>query len=251
MPFRVSVDIDGVIWKMDTLALGASDLDKPLAIFGGYMKKKAIERYKAQAFAPLAETTLKARAQRGIQSMERKLQSDVRRAFKRARKSRGRAPRGLLGSILSDRAAERAMEDVLSSQTRGAQNRMAVLAAFQDKHRRGLKEKVNAKPLSIKQSASLDARTARAVARSVGRPILGGLPRTLQVTVNKGEMTLRSRTHQEWSEAHNEGATVGHGAKLPKRQTIVFEDSDKDVLVSILKDHLLIPIQKGMHGPGY
>src|SRR5262249_25960681 len=142
-------------------------------------------------------------------------------------------------------------EDVLSQGTRGVQNRMSVLAEFQQHKRTSLKDRVQGQRLSLKQQVSLGQREARAVMKAVGRPILGGLPNTLVVHVGLGNVTLTSRTREKWSKAHNEGATVGHGAQLPERRTILVEESDLRVLESILKDHLLLPFEEGMHGPGY
>ena len=138
--------------------------------------------------------------------------------------------------------------------SRGAKNRLAVLAEFTRKHRKGssrLMEAANAQPLTLKQSQSLAVRTVRAVSKAVGRPILGGLPETLEVEVNGATVTLASRTRKHWTDVHNEGGEAGRGAKIPQRQTIVLEDSDVEILISMLKAHMLLPVQEGMQGPAY
>jgi hypothetical protein len=253
--FSVNVDIEGLQHKFDTTAELADDLDKPLRVFGAYLLRKTRARYKAQAFAPLAESTIEARAKKGLQTLERGLKRDVRRAFGRARAARGK--RGLVARLLSSQS-QRALDDVLATQSRGVQNRQAVLAEFE--RNRGarwgakggkLADRVQAKSLNINQRIGLLQREARAVMRQVGKPILGGLDRTLQIFVEEASVTLKSATHEEWSEAHNAGATVGHGAKLPERKTIFVEQSDLEVLRSILIDHQLIPFQEGLEGPGY
>lgn len=254
--FTIVVNIDGLERKFDTLAELADDLEPPLRMFGAYLLRRTRARYKAQEFAPLAESTIQKRANKGMHSLERKLQGDVRKAMRRARKSRNE-PRGVLAKIF-ETANDRAMQDVLSSSSRGAQNRLAVLAAFQQHHgstwgKKGgvLADKVQAKSLSLKQNISLLQREGRAVMRQIGKPILGGLDRTLMIDVDEDTVTLKSQTHQEWSAAHNEGATVGRGAKLPERKTIFLEASDLDVFESILKDHHMVAFDEDLQGPGY
>jgi hypothetical protein len=255
--FTVVVNVDGLNRRFDTLADSVADLEKPLAIFGGWLKRRAIDRYKAQNFAPLAESTIEKRAQKGLHSLERKLVGDVKKALRNARQSRQREPQGFLARLLQQKQSL-ALEDALSVGTRGAQNRLAALAAFQSHHaanwgKKGssFAERIQAKPLSIKQSISLSQREARAVMRAVGQPILGGLPRTLVVIVGAGTVTLRSATHEKWSAAHNDGATVGHGAQLVERKTVLLEDSDMEVFASILKSHMLVAFDSGLHGPGF
>lgn len=246
MGWSVSVNLDGLNRKFDTLADSAGDLEKPLAILGARLKQKALKRYKAQNFAPLAESTINKRGQRGMQSLGRKLHSDVRKAMGRARKARG--PRGLLERLLTSKA----MEDMLSSQTRGVKNRLAVLQEF-ERHLDplGLKEQAQGQKLTLKQQASLSQREARAVMRAVSKPILGGLDKTLVVIVRDGSVTLESATHQEWSEAQNSGGAVGHGAQLPARRTVFLEQDDITFFEAVLKAHLLLPFEKGLQGPGF
>lgn len=255
--WTVVVELDGLNRKLDTFADSAGDLEKPLGIFGAHLRRRALERYKAQNFAPLAESTIEKRALKGMHSLGRKLQGDVRKALRRARQARQREPKGFLARLL-DQKQSLALEDALSVQTRGVQNRLAVLAEFQRHHglnwgKKGgtFADRIQAKPLTFKQNISLAQREARAVMRAVNQPILGGLPRTLVVVVESGTVTLRSATHEKWSEAHNQGATVGHGSKLPKRETIKLESDDVEVLVAILKHHLLLPFAEGMHGPAF
>lgn len=244
MGWPVTVNVDGLNRKFDTMAIGAADLEKPLKIFGGYLKAKAKRKYAEQNFEPLAESTLQKRMHKAMAIVERKLHRDVKRAFKRARLARGESGKSGAAGLL---------QDALGVNTRGVQNRLAVLAAFQRKRgaRIGLKQLAEGRALTLKQQVSLDARTSRQVDRTVNGKILGGLDKTLVVIVEGGTVTLRSATHQEWSEAHNEGATVGHGAREPQRETIKLEPSDLDVFESILKAHLLLPFERGLQGPAF
>lgn len=259
--FTVQVEVDGAIHKLDTLAESARDLEKPLQIFGEYLRRRSLDRYKAQAFEPLAESTIDKRAQKGLQIMEGKLRRDLARAQGRQRKAEGgqRSSGGLLGRALGALGAGGVTSEAAPAISRGVANRLAVLAEFRRRHgmhsikggRSRVVEAAGLQPLSLKQRQSLSMRTVRQVASTVGRPILGGLPQTLEVQVTAGAVTLRSRTREEWSDVHNEGGGAGHGAQIPERKTIEVESSDLDVFVSILKTHLLMKVTEGMHGPGF
>lgn len=234
----IQVNVDGVVHKMDTLAERARDLDRPLKRFGAYLRKRAIERYKAQDFTPLAESTLRARAQEGLNSLERKLEKDVRKAEKR---SRPQAKPSFL-----QRALGIASPAILGPASRGVRNRESVLSEFRRRHRRGsegLKGSAGGKALSVKQLASLDRREEKAVTKAMNAPILGGLPGTLVVEVQRGTVTLVSRTREHWTDVHNKGGTAGHGAKIPKRETIKLEQQDLAVLKQILEGWLVEPLQ--------
>jgi hypothetical protein len=233
--FSVVCNIDGLVRKFDTLADSAADLERPLRMFGSYLRKKALARYKAQDFPGLATSTIEKRAQKGLRTLERKLNRDLRKAIGRARVED--APKGILGRLFG-----RNIPDPGALETRGVKSRIAVLAEFQKRHRpQGeLAARTGLKPLSIKQLASLGNREDRAVAKAVGGPILGRLPQSLVVTVGEGSVTLESRTHEKWTEAHNKGGAVGHGAVLPKRETVKVDATDLDVLGEILVEHHLL-----------
>jgi hypothetical protein len=214
------------------------------------MKRRALERYSAQNFEPLAEATIHGRVKQGLASMESKLKSDLKKAVKRS--SKERAPRGFLERVFSS-GAGRGLDTALGV-SRGAKNRLAVLTEFTQRHRSAknrLEAGADAKPLTLKMQQSLALRTMRSVSKKVAKPILGKLPATLEVLVSGAKMTLASRTGQHWTEIHNEGGQAGSGSKIPARPTIFIEDSDLEILVALLKDHMLLEVQAGMQGPGY
>lgn len=234
--FWCKVNLDGVEHKMQTLALSAADLEEPLRVFGAYMLKKAKRKYEAQNFPPLAQSTIAHRVSKGMRSIERKLNRDLRRA--------------------GNKLGKGVIEQIAAQSSRGYKNRAAVLGAFQRQHgfrltKTGLDQRANLQELSVKQAASLTERTARAVDKAVNKPILSGLVDTLNFDVSGGSMTLRSTTAREWSNVHNAGGQAGHGATIPKRETIAIEPVDLEVLASILKSYLLLPFQEGLQGPGF
>ncbi len=239
MPFTINVNVDGVVRKMDTLANSAADLSPALKRIGGYLKANALRRYKEQGFAPLAQSTLDKRAAKGLHTLEHKLGYDLKKAKRRAwdsRRAEGRSPRGAIARVLSrltlgDLAGEQAVNS-----TRGVQNRLAVLEEFGRRHRSG----VGGRVLSAAQTKSLNARETRAIAKQINKPILGGLPRTLNFKVANGSVTLKSETYQHFTEVHNKGGGVGNGASVPARTTIEVDESDIAVFKAILVEELMM-----------
>lgn len=239
----VKVEVDGVIRKFDTVAKTCEDLTPALRRFGGYLRKVALARYKEQAFPGLAQSTLDKRAQKGLQKLERKLEKDYRKAKRRAwdsRRASGASPRGVIARTL----ARLTLGDMVGAQAvasaRGVQSRLKVLEEFRKRHRGG----EGGAKLSEKQQASLDAREERAVAKAVGGKILGDLDRTVGTEIKRGSLTLKSTTHQGFSEAHNKGGTVGNNAKLPKRETIKVDGNDLAVFRGILIEELLMAFEE-------
>ena len=236
----VKVNIDGIERKFDTLANSAEDLTPALKRMGGYLRQRALAKYAAQDFPALSDATVQKRAARGLKSLERKLKRDVGKQKKRAwdkQRDAGLAPRGAVMRALARLTLGDLMAQQAVASSKGVRNRQAVLDEFNRRHRGG----ESGAKLSDAQSRSLNAREQRAVAKAVGGPILGQLPRTLKVTVARGAVTLESRTYQDFSEAHNKGLSTGHGAKMPQRTTIKLDSQDLDILRSILVEEMLIP----------
>lgn len=248
----IYVDVEGAVHKFELAAEQASDLTKPLKIMMSRLRKRAVERYKAQGFAPLAQSTLEKRAEKGLRQMREKLTADLEKTFGKVVAER-QGKKGMF-TRLFEGAEGRTTDAVLAGGARTVQNRRAVLAVFQQRHgagRGGLMAVAAGKKLTLKQGQSLATRTVKQVQKAVNKPVLGDLAGTLFGSVNGDEGTLKSRTGHEWSEVHNKGGTAGHGAQIPQRETLKIEQSDLDFFVSVLKDHCLLPFAAGMHGPGY
>lgn len=241
----LTVNVEGALRKIDTAALAAEDLHKPLAIFGGRLKKRAVGRWQAQDFPPLADATVKKRAERGLQKLGQKLEADLKKATGRAQ--RERAPKGLLAAIIGAPG----MTSAVTQETRGEKNRRAVLQEFQRLHVKrvsgqmkgnGFQRVMGGQALTLKQQVSLAGRAQRAIAREVGKPVLGQWPRTYHVMIEGHRLTLVAATHEHWTQVHNEGGAAGKGAKEPPRPTIVLDKYDLDVFVDILREHCLHPL---------
>ena len=228
---------------MTALALAAGDLTTAFKRLGGYLKQRAQLRYEAQAFAPLAQSTLDKRAQHGLMTLERKLETDYRKAKKRGwdtARAKGQAPRGVIAHALTRMTLGDMVGQGVVMSSRGVQNRLKVLEEFRRRHRRGAQ---GGGQLTTAQTKGLNAREARAVARQVGKPILGGLTRSLVISVGSSSVTLSSRTFEKFSEVHNEGGSAGHGATIPERMTLTVEDRDLDIFADILRDEMLSPLE--------
>lgn len=245
MALSLRVSVDGALKRIQTCAIATSDLQKPLAIIGGHLRKNARARYEAQAFTPLADATIKARAARGLRKLEVKLEGDLRKA--NARAQRARTPRGLMAIVLGSSDTKRELQKA----TRGQTNRRAVLAEYQrlavkrvsaQRREGGFARIVGAERLSVKQRLSLGKRMGRAVAKAIDGPILGKWPNTYHLEVDGDSVTFGAFTGDHWTETQNKGGPAGHGAKIPERLTIELTQADLDFALSVLKDHCLDPL---------
>lgn len=242
--FTVTVEADGLRRRFDLVEEAATGkgLEPALRRFGAHLRKSALARYAAQEFAPLAASTLEKRAAKGVARLERKLTYDLKKAKGRAwqsRRDQGLAPRGSIMRTLSRLTGGDLPGEAAVANTRGVRNRFAVLEEFNRRHRGGS----GGAALSNAQTRSLNAREERAVTKAVGAPILGRLARSLVVTTDSASVTLESRSHGKFTEIHNEGGTAGHGAKIPKRETIKVDNTDLDIFKAILVEHHLIAFE--------
>jgi hypothetical protein len=236
---HLEVNLDGLERKLDLAIDNAADLEKPLRIFGGYLRKKAVEKWKAQDFAPLAASTIEHRTQKGLRRLERKLFRDVKRALGKTRTAQ---PRGILARLLGVGS-----EDVGHGTSKAVLRRQAVLAEFQRRHGRtgekgALAGRMDLPELSLKALISLGGREDRAVAKAVGKPILGWWQKGMKVDVQGDVVSLTAQSHRHWTEIHNEGGTAGHGAQIPKRETLKLDEHDLDVLEDLVKDWIVKPL---------
>lgn len=96
-------------------------------------------------------------------------------------------------------------------------------------------------------AASTVARRAR-MARSKRRrrkphKLLGRLPRAMQNIVSSRSLIVRSRV--KWSMAHQKGAIVGRGARLPRRQFMWISDWLRGQARQILEQAMMRVFRRG------
>lgn len=82
-----------------------------------------------------------------------------------------------------------------------------------------------------KSVSGLRARTARASAKAASRP-LGRVAASIKSKVEKHAVSVFSTI--PWAGAHNEGATVGNGARLPERRFLDITEQDTAVLLMLI-----------------
>lgn len=209
----LSVNIDGIERKLETLAETAKDLEPALRMFDGYLRARVRQRF-ASGGPGWPERSAEDEGKRhradqvdalAVHKMQRKLE----REFDRARRRRA-----------AGKGTEAAVE-----------RRYAVLKEFMRQAAGGAVGIQGGKDARREKSiAGLRQRFQRAAERDHG--ILGKLASSIASTVSRGTLTLYSKV--AWAGVHNEGGTVGHGATLPARPFLFLESSDIDVLAEIL-----------------
>jgi phage gpG-like protein len=207
--------------KIKTLAKTARDVTPALKIFDRYYRARVDQRFASAGpgWPPRADSTEAKSGQRERQAhalaahqLKRKLTKELKRALRRQRLGKGTAA-----------AAER---------------RYLVLKEFERQMARGTLGLQTGADRRLEKSVSgLRERKARAEAQAAQR-LLGRIPSSMFSKITKGTLIVDSKFRAAGS--HNEGDTVGHGAKLPARPFNYLEEIDVEVLCEILTNRLLI-----------
>lgn len=72
---------------------------------------------------------------------------------------------------------------------------------------------------------------------------LGTLPRSIRYRAERD--ALRASSGIAWAQAHIDGLTVGHGAKLPARDYLWFSDPFLDMVAATIEDFVIAPWRGG------
>lgn len=245
MDLRVRLDASGVERRFELLAESARQLDKPLKAFDRYLRARVKSRFERSGpnWDELAESTLERREQAALSALARRLSFEHGRAQKRYQSRYG---------ALDDLgvAGDARLEKKRATLRRALARRAMTAAEFERARRRA--ENVSAAaleradaftaPQAERQARSLRERALRAQARA-GDKLLGRIAASFESVVRDGNLTLRSKV--PWAGVHNEGGSVGHGATVPARPFLFLEERDVDVLVEILRDHMLVAVDGG------
>lgn len=195
-----------------------------MPIFARYIKylRPEIDKVFAQqgpGWAPLAEATLESRKQRmeavaekirtgSMNTLRRKLGSEQGRILRRLDKRRA----------LMD-ASERGRK-LLASAERSAARQRVIRSEFE---RRAAGEYGPVDKDTAKATKKLGERIGRRQTRAEDKiakfergEALGAIASSIGYDVQGSTLTVFS--HIPWAGAHNDGATVGHGARLPERK---------------------------------
>jgi phage gpG-like protein len=219
----LSINVDGIQRKIKTLARTAKDLEPALKIFDRYYRARVDQRFASEGpgWPPRADSTEAKSGQRERQAhalaahqLKRKLTKELKRALRRQRLGKGTAA-----------AAER---------------RYLVLKEFERQVAGGiLGEQAGADRRLEKSIVGLRARKARADAQASGR-VLGRMASSMFSKIAQGTLIVDSKI--PWAGSHNEGDTVGHGARLPARPFNYLEEIDVEVLTEVLIRRMLVAV---------
>lgn len=88
-----------------------------------------------------------------------------------------------------------------------------------------------------------DQRAAEKVAAVESGQLLGSIANSFQITWDKTTWAMRSEI--PWAGAHEVGATVGHGSKLPKREFLYWTPADLQKFSELAQAHFVKQFEKG------
>lgn len=232
MEFTFRVNIEGLERKFTLLADSAKKIDPALRVFDRYLRLRVRSRFEASGpgWPQLAQATLDHRRAAAMVALERKLGRDVRRQQKVIARRFGALEQLGLGGYEKQRATS----------ARAFQRRLMTVAEF-----RRLQAGGAASPSLFegkgadKQKASLEGRVGRAEERA-GEKMLGKIASSFRSMIKAGQLTIESEI--PWAGIHNEGGRAGR-SEIKARPFLFLEERDIDVLVEILRNHMLIALE--------
>lgn len=218
------VSVNGNLRTIDTMATRLEDLALPLEQWNKYKRKQVQAIFDAGGPGWPA----KAGAQHGPQTAS---QADATAA-----KTKALADNILRIKLRAElRRAQRKHARGKGNESKSAQTmarRYAVLKEFERLAAGGDPTKGMTGDAKLDKSVrGLRERHARASVKAASRP-LGRIAQSIRSKLEKSTVSIYSTI--PWSSAHNEGATVGHGAKLPQRQFLDVTETDTAVLLMLI-----------------
>ena len=222
------VDATGARKRFDLLTDSYKDLTPVLAELSKFKQGKISELFASSGngkWPPRSERSEQrgsartaALLERAPETLKRKLGREYGRALKRQARGKGKA----------NTVARRAF--VLAEFERQVESGHLNVAAFEHEDKR-LQKSVR----------GLATRMGRAEARAAARgQALGALPQTIRAAIKGGTLTIDSSWESPAPRALQDGATVGHGAELPARPFLFWEESDADYFRILLLKRGLI-----------
>lgn len=175
-----------------------------------------------------------ASAKSAPEALRGKLDLELRRARKRLEQL---VERGVV--TRTDRRGR--IKDVRKGAVNAVARRAFVAAEFERHMQAG--SEIGAAPTTTPEQAKaakgLGARLQRAVGRAQKRP-LGHLAQTIRATIQGGILTIDSDWNSPAPLALNDGATVGHGAKVEPRPFLYWDESDAEYFRLLLLERGLL-----------
>lgn len=239
---------DGGVQRSLTLAIDSLKDLKP--IFGRYIKwlRPEIDKvFAAQGpgWAPLAESTQDARKQRleavaeklrsgAMRTLDRKLSAESGRVLRKLEKRQrlmDRSERGqkLLARAEKSAARQRMIREEFARLSGGQQGPATREAAAATKK---LGERIGRR----------QARAEEKIAAFERGDVLGAIASSIGYEVQGSTLTVFS--HIKWAGAHNDGATVGHGARVPERKFLEWTPERIAKLAEIAAQYVTEKVKK-------
>lgn len=218
------VSVNGNVRTIETMATRLEDLTLPLMQWNKYKRKqvqgifdaggpgwpaKAGAKHGPQTASQADATAAKTKAL-ADNLLRIKLRAELRRAQRKHARGKGNEAKSAQ-SIARRYAVLKEFERLAAG---GDPTKGMTGDAKLDKSIRGLRE-----------------RHARASAKAASRP-LGRIASSIKSKVERSTVTVYSTI--PWAGAHNDGATVGHGAKLPQRQFLDVTEADTAILLMLI-----------------
>lgn len=240
-------DDGGVIRSLDLAIDSLKDLGP---IFGRYIKwlRPEIDKVFEQqgpGWAPLAEATLESRKMRmeavaekirsgSMRTLDRRLSAETGRVLRKLEKRRALMDKSERGQKLLGRAEKSlARQRVIREEF---ERRQAGIAGPVDKETAKATKKLGER---------IERRQARAdekIRKFESGEALGAIASSIGYEVKGATLTVFS--HIPWAGAHNDGATVGHGARLPQRKFLEWTPERVAKLAEIAAQYVTEKVKK-------
>lgn len=240
-------DDGGVIRSLDIAIDSVRDL-KP--IFGRYIKwlRPDIDKVFQQqgpGWAPLAQSTQDERKARleqvaekirsgSMRTLERRLSAESGRVLRKLEKRRSLMDRSDRGQKLLGRAEKSyARQQTIRAEF---ERRQAGIAGPLDKETAKATKKLGER-IQRRQQRAEDK-----IAAYERGDLLGAIASSITYDIEGATLTVQSRI--PWAGAHNDGATVGHGARLPERKFLEWTPERVAKLAEIAAGYVAEKVKK-------
>ncbi len=150
----------------------------------------------------------------------------------------------MVGAVLDWRSVQRALAASPSGVPRAMRELRAPMRTDQKEHAREQRGPDGPWP-KRKTAAQVAAgdRRRRSRKRPSRRRVLGRLPGAIKISHDRTSVVVSSKV--PWSLAHQEGAIVGHGARLPKREFLWISPKLRGIAVALLEQNMVEAFNRG------
>lgn len=233
----IKFDDGGVSRSLDLMADSFAELGPVFRPFAGYMRKQVDQVFKSGGSGEWSErteasqehydSTIAARVAKIEASKYRSLIGRLRGSQRAAQKRLSRTPQS------NSKLTARRQKSVARYEAQIEEvQRVAAGGAHSPAGQKKLYERIGRR----------DARAAEKIEAVKSGQLLGRIANSFRIDWDKSSWTMASSI--PWAGAHNEGATVGHGAKLPARPFLFWTPERLDKFVELANAHVLKAFEK-------